>query len=319
MINYLHMKKTFNLFALVACILAFSGCTKFELSKEDKMLVGTYQRYDNYSANYGTGWIDRLVLNSDHTCLYDIWWTSDGSEIERTEGTWSFDRNTKILSYHTKSKDVGNRSFDCTGVVVSIDENQFTIIELNGNSTTWTKCESKEETEITNTPTEFDGKWIENEATLRINETAGSFISIGTEYADAYIAGDTYFLKDFEEWKNSYNDYCVTTHCRVFEIGNGVIKVGYADVYTNPSSSRSLWISFNAYPKMIKDYKIRASLKIGVEVKNWQSYGFSIAKDGSLTFVNDNEILKYEKGMINWTGMGIYFNSEESFSSISKR
>ena len=133
------MKKAIKLFTVVACILAIAGCSKFGLSNEEKMLVGSYQRYDNYSAAYGNGWIDRLVLNSDHTCLYDIWWVGDGSSIEKTEGTWSFNKTTQTLSWHTISKDVDNRPFDHSGVVVSIDEKQFTIVEFDGSSTTWTK------------------------------------------------------------------------------------------------------------------------------------------------------------------------------------
>lgn len=129
--------------ATLACLTVMTGlfgCSKDdELSSEEKMLIGTWRRYDNYFAAYGDGWSDKLVLNSDHACLYDIWWTADGSSIEYTSGTWSYNASNRTLTYNTTSKDEYRRPWNVTRLVISLSETNMTLADFDGELFYWTK------------------------------------------------------------------------------------------------------------------------------------------------------------------------------------
>lgn len=136
------MKRLLALLLVLFSALTLIDCSKKDdkLSSEEKMLIGTWRRYDNYFAAYGGGWCDKLVLNSDNTCLYDIWWAWDGSCTEYTRGTWSYNASNQTLTWNTISEnDVDNRPFNETRFIISLSETNMTLAYSDGEMTYWTK------------------------------------------------------------------------------------------------------------------------------------------------------------------------------------
>ncbi len=134
------MKKLLVLPLMLFLALTLTDCRKNDkLSSEEKMLVGTWRKYDNYCAAYGGGWTSKLVLNSDHTCLFDYWWTCDGSSIEHTSGTWSYNASNNTLTYNTISDDVDSRPYNETQLIVSLSKTNMTLSYFDGGIEYWTK------------------------------------------------------------------------------------------------------------------------------------------------------------------------------------
>lgn len=120
-------------------VIGLLGCVEdFFVSKEEKMLIGTWRKYDNWCSEYGTGWTDKLVLNKDHTCEYDRWGVCDGSGIEHFSGKWSYDVATRTITYNTISKEDGT-PMNNDQIVISLSETNMTLCDFGGDQYYWTK------------------------------------------------------------------------------------------------------------------------------------------------------------------------------------
>lgn len=157
--------------------------------------------------------------------------------------------------------------------------------------------EEKNEKEEVSSPvsTAFEGKWIEEDAVLHFSEQILNYLSKSVDVSIEYEC-EVMTYKEYQAFHNSYKN-AILCHGRVVEIGNGVLKVGEGDFYTNPSN-KTLWLSYEAYPQLIKKENLGLKLQVGIVVQEWHTYRYSINKDGILVFDNGRECIKSDNTLI---------------------
>lgn len=92
-----------------------------------------------------------------------------------------------------------------------------------------------------------------------------------------------------------YRDDYIGT-CDVLNIENGIIKIGQAEFYLNPTSSTTCLSYYNAFTQF------NMGMKIGLVVKDWETYRFSV-QDGVLNFNNGQDCLFFAGSKLVWEGV----------------
>lgn len=131
------MKQKVRLFSLLA--LFVSSLTMFacsdkdnELSGTEKMLVGKWQRFDSYFAQYYSGWCDELTLRNDHTSTFKCWGDAWGEHVTTTNGTWSYDAGTNKLTWSADG-------YNYREYVYSISDIDMELVSEDGDLNYWRK------------------------------------------------------------------------------------------------------------------------------------------------------------------------------------
>lgn len=170
-----------------------------------------------------------------------------------------------------------------------------------------------------NDSSEFIGKWIADDINIMgVREDAENYYWEYQEIAEelkVYYAQINFTKIDqlnnqLDRLNEQYHDDYIGS-CDVLDIGNGIIKIGRADLYLNPTSTSNCWFWNDAFTQF------RKNMKIGLVVEDWETYRFTM-RDGALYFNNDQECLFFAGSKLVWEGVTDFMPERDLIPLIVK-
>lgn len=168
-----------------------------------------------------------------------------------------------------------------------------------------------------NDANEFIGEWVADNVNIawalqEADDYYWRYLELNDELETYYRQGDWEKISQLENQINNlqeeYKDDYVGS-CDVIDIEKGIIKIGRADLYLNPTSKDNCWLWNNAFTSYDMGFEI------SLVVEDWETYRYTM-QDGSLYFNNGQDCIFSNSGKLIWEGVTDFMSALDFLSLI---